>query len=296
MPLPSGLGQTALKHHSMTINHYKKSFVRELSDLYDPDEAATFFQMALEQWLGLKRIDLALDAQKELPPETFEKFELLKQRLLRSEPVQYLLGTAWFCGLSFIVDPSVLIPRPETEELVSWVVSNAANRPGCRILDIGTGSGCIAVSLAHLLPEARVSAIDISESALSIARKNAAQNGVEVDFGQTDVLSAKKLEPCDIIVSNPPYVREKEKSEMRANVLDNEPHLALFVRDDDALLFYRVTALLAFEALSESGELYFEINQYLGPETVSLVENAGFKNVELRRDMYGNNRMLRAIK
>lgn len=278
----------------MTIQQYKKTFVTELTAMYGADQASAFFYLALEQWLGLKRIDLALDAQKELPPETFEKFELLKQRLLCSEPVQYLLGTAWFCGLSFIVDPSVLIPRPETEELVSWVVSNAANRPGCRILDVGTGSGCIAVSLAHLLPEARVSAIDISEPALSIARKNAAQNGVEVNFGQTDVLSVKTLGPCDIIVSNPPYVREKEKTEMHANVLQNEPHLALFVRDEDPLLFYRVISALAFEALSPLGELYFEINQYLGPETVSLVEKAGFKNVELRRDIYGNDRMLRA--
>lgn len=280
----------------MTINEYKKAFVSELSTLYETDEAAAFFQMALEQWLGLKRIDLALDIHRELPPETHQKFEAFKQRLLRSEPVQYLLGTAWFCGLPFKVNPSVLIPRPETEELVSWIVSNAANYPGCRIADIGTGSGCIAISLAHLLPGANVSAIDISEPALATARENAAQNRVAVDFLQMDILSATALEPCDIIVSNPPYVREKEKTEMRANVLDNEPHLALFVRDDDALLFYRAIAALAFNALSASGQLFFEINQYLGPETVSLVESIGFKNVELRRDIYGNHRMLRATK
>ncbi len=280
----------------MTINQYKKSFVADLSNLYDADEAAAFFHLALEQWLGLKRIDLALNAQIALLPQMFEKFEAFKQRLLRSEPVQYLLGNAWFCGLRFNVNPAVLIPRPETEELVLWVASNAAHRPGCLILDIGTGSGCIAVSLAHLLPQAVVSAVDISEPALSLARENAAQNGVEVNFRQMDVLSARSLEPCDIVVSNPPYVREMEKTEMRANVLNNEPHLALFVRDDDPLLFYRAIAALAFEALPASGQLYFEINQYLGPETVSIVENTGFKNVELRSDMYGNHRMLRAVK
>lgn len=280
----------------MTFQHYKNQFIRELSAHYDKDEAASFFYMALEEWFGLRRIDIALQPSLELTAERLQQFENLKQSLLSYEPIQYLLGRAWFCGMPFRVNPAVLIPRPETEELVLWIASDFKERTPCRITDIGTGSGCIAVSLARMLSQATVTAIDVSESALNTARQNALDNEVQVAFRLWDILSGTSLEPCDVIVSNPPYVRELEKAEIRPNVLAHEPHLALFVQDEDPLLFYRKIAALAFEALTENGVLYFEINQYLGTQTLELVKNTGFKNAELRKDMYGNDRMLRAQK
>ena len=193
------------------------------------------------------------------------------------------------------MNPNVLIPRPETEELVEWILAN--NPPHedqkLKILDIGTGSGCIAIALAKNLPNAQVFAIDVSPEAIDVAKRNAKLNHVNVTFIQQDILTTESLnEIFDIIVSNPPYVRNLEKHEIKNNVLDNEPHLALFVDDMDALIFYRKIVALAVKNLPENGELYFEINQYLAKETIDLLETNGFSHMELRQDIYGNNRMI----
>ena len=211
-----------------------------------------------------------------------------------------MLGKTSFYGLDFEVNPAVLIPRPETEELVDWIIkSNVAAQASkiIKILDIGTGSGCIAISLAKNIPDAQVFAIDVSAEALATAQKNAEINKVQVTFINKNILETTDLEQqFDIIVSNPPYVRNLEKEEIKKNVLDNEPHLALFVQDNDALIFYRKIAELAQENLSENGQLFFEINQYLGQEMMELLEEMNFKNIELRKDIYGNYRMLLGTK
>jgi release factor glutamine methyltransferase len=208
-----------------------------------------------------------------------------------------LLGKTSFFGLDFEVNENVLIPRPETEELVDWIIKENAKIEGfkdLKILDIGTGSGCIAISLAKNIPNAKVYAIDVSERALATAKKNAALNKVDVIFITQNILEAADLkQQFDIIVSNPPYVRNLEKQEIKKNVLDNEPHLALFVEDDDALLFYKKIAALAQKNLLENGQLFFEINQYLGKDMIALLEKMNFKNIDLRKDIYGNDRMIR---
>jgi len=212
-------------------------------------------------------------------------------------PIQYLLGKTSFYGLDFEVNDDVLIPRPETEELVEWIIkgnSNTERFKDLKILDIGTGSGCIAISLAKNIPNAKVYAIDVSEKALATAKKNAVINQVDVAFITQNILETADLnQQFDIIVSNPPYVRNLEKQEIKKNVLNNEPHLALFVEDDDALIFYKKIAALAQKNLLENGQLFFEINQYLGKDMVALLEKTNFKNIELRKDIYGNDRMIR---
>jgi len=225
-----------------------------------------------------------------------KNWNLILEQLKKEIPIQYLLGSTSFYGLNFEVNSDVLIPRPETEELVDWIIKDCLifrNDVTLKIVDIGTGSGCIAISLAKNLPNAQVFAIDVSGKALATAKKNAELNNVEVTFIQKNILETASLDfQFDIIVSNPPYVRNLEKVEINKNVLDNEPHLALFVDDNDALVFYRKIAELAQKSLSKNGQLYFEINQYLGKETVALLENLGFENLELRKDIYGNDRMI----
>ena len=217
------------------------------------------------------------------------------RRLKKNEPIQYIIGVESFCGLTFEVNPSVLIPRPETQELVGWIAGDCEGKEACRILDIGTGSGCIPVSLAHRLPKAEVESWDISEDALQVARRNAERNGVEVLFRQKDVLKASPDEArYDVIVSNPPYIAEKEKVDMEANVLDWEPSIALFVPDEDPLLFYRKIAQLGCSMLKEGGALYFEINRAYGQETIQMLEAMGYKEIELRKDSWGNDRMMKA--
>lgn len=195
-----------------------------------------------------------------------------------------------------MVNENVLIPRPETEELVDWIIEDQKkDKQSITILDIGTGSGCIAISLAKKIPEAKVYAMDISEQAIQVARDNAKKNQADITFIKADILEVKELfQDFDIIVSNPPYVRELEKKEMRSNVLDNEPQRALFVSDNEPLLFYKKITDLAKEKLKENGGLYFEINQYLGVETKNMIESKGFKSVEVRKDLYDNERMIRA--
>lgn len=277
----------------MRIKLFKEKFIQTLLPVYDAMEAESFFYLALEQWQQLKRIDLALQPELEFTNAQLLQWEQLQLDLLRQQPIQYLLGQTEFCGLKFEVTPYTLIPRPETEELVSLIVMDHPQFAG-RILDIGTGSGCIAISLAHQLPNAQVSAIDVSPEALVLASKNATSNNVAVGFMLQDILQTNGLGASyDIIVSNPPYVRELEKKEIQPNVLEYEPHLALFVSDDDPLLFYRKIAQLAQKSLLPNGKLYFEINQYLGKETVELLSDMNFTAIQLLKDFYGNDRMVR---
>ena len=279
----------------MKIKEYRSYFVQELIPIFDEGEAESFFYLILEDKQQLKRIDLALHPDLTFSEDEIKGWNSILEQLKQEIPVQYLLGKTSFYGLDFEVNANVLIPRPETEELVEWIIkSNGVlqNSKSLKILDIGTGSGCIAISLAKNIPNAQVFAIDVSERALATAKKNAVINKVEVAFINKNILETADLEQqFDIIVSNPPYVRNLEKQEIKKNVLDNEPHLALFVEDNDALIFYRKIAELAQKNLSENGQLFFEINQYLGKEMIDLLEKMDFKNIELRKDIYGNDRM-----
>lgn len=276
----------------MLFKEYKSVFIEELSPLYDEKEVESFFYLVLEQFHQKKRIDLALNPNLELDALQLLRWESVVNELKKQKPIQYILGETEFYGLPFLVNENVLIPRPETEELVDLISKENQTSP-VKILDIGTGSGCIAIALAKNLPNAVVSAIDVSEKALAIATKNAEINQVEVNFILKNILETNDLEEqFDVIVSNPPYVRFLEKTEIKPNVLEYEPHLALFVADDDALLFYRKIAQLAQKNLNQNGKLYFEINQYLGKETAELLENLGFKKVILIQDVYGNDRMI----
>ena len=280
----------------MTIKHYRDQFIQELTSLYDVGEAESFFYRILEARHQLKRIDIALQPELALTVAELEDWNLILEQLKKEIPIQYLLGSTHFYGLKFEVNSNVLIPRPETEELVEWIIESqqlAIGDKKVRILDIGTGSGCVAIALAKNLPNAQVFAFDVSEQALATAQKNAELNQVAIKFIHQSILETEDLgQQFDIIVSNPPYVRHLEKLEIKKNVLDNEPHLALFVADDDALIFYRKIAELAQKNLNPQGQLYFEINQYLGQETLDLLQEMGFKNTELRKDIYGNDRMI----
>ena len=283
----------------MKIKEYRTHFIQALSPLYGEDEAESFFYLILEEKQQLKRVDLALQPDLVFSKEEIQVWNSIMAQLKLEIPIQYLLGKTSFYGLDFEVNPDVLIPRPETEELVDWIISNSLKieqSKNLKILDIGTGSGCIAISLAKNIPNAQISALDVSEKALATAKKNAVRNEVNITFLHQSILETEDLgQEFDIIVSNPPYVRNLEKEEIRKNVLDNEPHLALFVEDNDALIFYRKIAELAQKNLSDSGELYFEINQYLGASMIDLLEKMNFKNIELRKDIYGNDRMTKAV-
>ena len=293
--------------YNMQIKQYRSQFIQALSTIYDEGEAESFFYLILEDKKQLKRIDLALQPDLVFSEEEIVVWNSILEQLKLEIPVQYLLGKTHFYGLEFEVNENVLIPRPETEELVEWVLQEnlkIEKFKDLKILDIGTGSGCIAISLAKNLPGAQVFAIDVSEKALATAQKNAVMNQAEVHFIKTDILNINDLQELptsnfqlpthfDIIVSNPPYVRNLEKEEIKKNVLDSEPHLALFVEDDNALIFYRKIAELAQQSLSPNGKLFFEINQYLGEEMIQLLEKMNFKNVELRKDIYRNDRMTR---
>lgn len=283
----------------------------------DDGEASAITFLLLDKVAGIDKMHALMGESPSLhSPEgedrlrtemLYDQLFQMARRIAEGEPVQYVIGETEFCGLTFHVEPGVLIPRPETEELVQLVVNDYAdNQASVRLLDIGTGSGCIAVSLAHLLSGAKVEAWDISDDALMIAKGNAELNEVEVVFNKVDVLSfnAPNLQEStsiedaqfDIIVSNPPYICNKEKVDMEENVLAHEPHIALFVPDDDPLLFYRTIARLGLTALSSEGSLYFEINREYGQETIAMLCELGYVKVELHKDQYGNDRMIHAIK
>ena len=280
----------------MKIREFKSEFISRLENIYDSSEVDSFFSICLENIEGKTRFDLMLDRDLEIKKS--ELWEKVIEQLVKERPIQYIFKQAHFYGLIFNVDENVLVPRLETEELVEWVINSVSDKgEPIKILDIGTGSGCIAISLARHLPNAKIYAMDISEKALEIAMSNALLNKVDVTFIHQDVLALKSLsESFDIIVSNPPYVRNLEKVEIHNNVLNYEPHLALFVEDDNALVFYEKIVSLASSELKKGGMLFFEINQYLGDETVKLFHSDLFKEVVLKKDIMQNDRMIRAFK
>lgn len=278
------------------MKNYQEHISAALRDIYPEAEVNSLLRIILEKISGMQAALFLSDKSKQLNEQQEKRLDDILLRLKKSEPLQYIIGETEFCGLPFLVNPAVLIPRPETEELVEWVVQDYRSQP-VRILDIGTGSGCIAVSLAKLLPLAIVEAWDVSPEALAMAAKNADRNGVDIVFRQQDVLSLTKDQDFsfDIIVSNPPYILCSEKKDMHRNVLEHEPHLALFVEDGDPLIFYRRIAELGRQALSPCGALFYEINAAKGPETVKLMAGLGYRDVELRLDMSGNDRMVKAL-
>ena len=278
----------------MLLREFRNDFRESLSSIYDSQEVDSFFYLVLNNFYQMSRVDLALKPEYEIDEIEIQKWKNISAELQLQKPIQYILGETEFFGLTFKVTSDVLIPRPETEELVEWILKNNSNNSEkLRILDIGTGSGCIPISLSKNLKNSEVEAIDISKEALKVAAINAKDNSVEVRFIEMDILKTEDLaETYDIIVSNPPYVRELEKQEMQKNVLEFEPHLALFVEDEDPLLFYLKITQLASKSLSEGGQLYFEINQYLGQRMFDLLTNYKFRDIELRKDIYGNDRMI----
>ena len=278
----------------MTIKQIKRVFTSELSSIYPVTEIDSFFNILSEEYLGLNRVDLALKFNDNI--KIPKKFHDALNDLVDQKPIQYILNKTTFYGLDFIVNIDVLIPRPETEELVDWIINDNKSIKNLNILDIGTGSGCIAISLAKNLDKSNVTALDISKQAIKIANKNADNNKVFIDFIEEDILNSNYqfTNKLDVIVSNPPYVRDLEKQEINDNVLKNEPHLALFVSDENPLLFYNAIADFSLKNLKENGILYFEINQYLGKETVDLLKNKGFKNIILKKDIFNNDRMIKA--
>jgi len=284
----------------LTIGKFRNHFINLLEDLYPIEELKSFFYLLAEKYLNLSRINIALQLNNELTHEDQSSFYQAVDRLRNHEPIQYILGETEFFGVPLIVNKQVLIPRPETEELVSWIIEDV-DKKKATILDIGTGSGCIAISLAKKLNNAVVSAIDISNRAIEVAKKNTLINNINIEFSRVDLLNFednstlqhKWKSKFDIIVSNPPYVRMKEKKLMQLNVIDHEPDIALFVNDDDPLLFYRKISELSKRYLKHNGTLYLEINEYLGVEMEKMLNEAGFKHVELKKDMFGKNRMLK---
>lgn len=281
----------------MQLKSLKIFFQNGLLGYYPKEEINTFFYRICEQHLDYKRIDVSLKSETLINPKTFEYFETIISRLLTYEPIQYILGTTSFFGLEFKVDSNVLIPRPETEELVAWILKQTDSSQSLKILDIGTGSGCIAISLAKHLPNAEVYALDVSSKALEIAEFNAQQNAVKLNMIKANVLDWKPTDlSFDLIVSNPPYVRESEKERMAPNVLEHEPHLALFVENDNPLVFYRAIVELGKQTLKKQGQLYFEINEYLGEETQVLFSSDSFEDIQLKSDIFGKHRMICAQK
>jgi release factor glutamine methyltransferase len=287
-----------------TIKDVFEKYKQNLITLYDIKEADALALLAISDTATLSKAKIKAFPESELTQSQTEKMDDILTRLKTGEPIQYILGKTEFYGLSLHVNPSVLIPRPETEELVEWVLSLAGSfSVGSRqwavgrILDIGTGSGCIAISLKKNLADFNVSAIDISPRALETAKENARLNEVAVNFIEADVLNLKseiEHSKFEIIVSNPPYVTLHDKTQMHTNVTDFEPHTALFVPEDDPLIFYKAIADFAVKHLAPNGLLFFEINESCGKEIIDLLTTKGFKNIELRKDMSGRDRMVKA--
>lgn len=278
----------------MRIKLLQDQFILKLTPIYDELEAQQLFLFCLEELEGKSRIDLIMNP--DLQTEKTEHWSTTLEQLENQQPIQHIFGKAYFYGYVFEVNAHTLIPRPETEELVEWIIASVPKEGPLRILDIGTGSGCIGLTLAKELPHSQVTLMDISPEALQVAQRNATQLNVQVKLIEQDILLLDHLDTFDIIVSNPPYIRHLEKVEIKKNVLDFEPPTALFVEDHDPLIFYKKIAQLAFANLAPQGQLFYEINQYLGSEMVMLLNEIGFLETELRRDFLGNDRMTKSNK
>ena len=288
----------------MKLKDIQDIFHKELDAIYGLDEVNSFFYLLIEAYRNFSRIQLALDPEFTITKQESETLFDALEKLKEEEPIQYILGETEFYGLPFKVSQYTLIPRPETEELVQWIIesvtTNDIEKP-LNILDVGTGSGCIAIALAKHLPEAKVYALDVSDEALKIAKQNADLNKVTIHCIEKDILEVETyvLDGCiqfDIIVSNPPYVRNLEKEAMKANVLQHEPHLALFVDDNNPLQFYKAISEFAVNNLTKKGLLFFEINEYLGTEMKHLFEANQFKSIALKQDIFGKDRMMKGVK
>jgi len=287
----------------MTLNEARTVLTKELKNVYDSDELKNIIELVIEHITNMPRAEQVKNKVPYLTCTQLEDLDAITERLKKNEPVQYVLGEAWFAGMKFKVNKNVLIPRPETEELVDWIVKESVQRSmlnaQCSIMDIGTGSGCIPIVLKKKLPEATVSAIDVCSEALFTATENAIELNAEVDFILFNFLDEEKwkeLGQYDKIASNPPYIKQSEINTMHERVKEFEPHLALFVPDDDALLFYKMLSSFALKHLKPGGSLFVEINEALGDQVVSLFQTAGFVNIELRKDMQGKDRMIKAMR
>ena len=284
----------------MTTREFTITLSASLQPIYPVREAEAIATLVVEHLLDMDSLQRMMAAQEDVPSDAEAALPPLLARLLAHEPVQYVLGTAYFEDLVLEVTPATLIPRPETEELVQVIKQEQRGRVGLRVLDVGTGSGCLAIALACVLPEADVLAVDISAEALAVARRNAARHAPAVAFERVDILQGLPggLVPgtLDVLVSNPPYVRESERPLMRNNVLAWEPATALFVPDNDPLLFYRRLRDVGIELLRPGGGLYLEINEALGAETAALLQEHGYEDVRVLPDMFGKPRMVRATR
>ncbi|MDG1729073.1 MAG: peptide chain release factor N(5)-glutamine methyltransferase [Algibacter sp.] len=280
----------------MKLKEIKSTFHQELDVIYPSEEVNSFFYMLIDHYYNIPRITLVIEPDYTIDDteSILKALELLQQQ----KPIQYIIGETEFFGLPFKVNKNVLIPRPETEELVERVIKQADHSKHIKILDIGTGSGCIAIALAKNLPNAEVYALDVSTKALKIAKYNAEFNAVHIEFVEADILKIRHVQDLkfDIIVSNPPYIREQEKTFMKPNVLNNEPHLALFVQDENPLIFYEAITHFAVSNLIEQGMLYFEINEYLGKNMIELLNDNNFRDIELKQDIFKKDRMIKGIK
>ncbi len=288
----------------MKIKDIQSLFHKELDVIYGKEETDSFFFILIDAYYEITRMQLALkpDYKVNNADAVLSALPLLKDE----QPIQYILGNTEFYGLPFKVNKHVLIPRPETEELVEWVLKQTTDKQltasSYTMLDIGTGSGCIAISLAKRFPNAKIYALDVSKEALKVAKHNAKLNKVSIEFIEANILNIKTSIPgfknlkFDVIVSNPPYVREKEKEFMKPNVVDNEPHLALFVKDENPLQFYEAITQFAIGNLNEAGLLYFEINEYLSKDMIQLLKKNNFNKIELKQDIFKKDRMIKGEK
>ena len=284
---------------SNKISDIRQSYLKELSEIYEQQESAIFLDLIFEEILSLSRVERVLNPEKRATESEILKINFTVNDLKKHKPIQYILKKTEFYGLPFYVDERVLIPRPETEELVGWVLELFGQKINCEILDIGTGSGCIAISIKKKLISANVQAMDVSLLSLEVAGMNAISNHVDIHFLLQDILEnpiSVNLPRFDVIVSNPPYVRNSEKLLMQKNVLDYEPALALFVEDSDPLKFYRAIAGFSREHLNPGGTLFLEINEALAAETAGLLESMGFIEIIVKQDIHNKNRMIKAKK
>ena len=287
----------------MTIAQTYFDFAEKLKTIYNDREADNISDWVFENVTGLKRWERRENKNSELKENMGKKIDNYLQELLLHKPVQYVLNEAWFYKMKFFVDENVLIPRPETEELVEWIVQDAglsltAYHSPLTILDIGTGSGCIAIALKNKIKNADVFAIDVSEPALKIAALNAQKNNTDINFSKADILQNQikiNIPLFDVIVSNPPYITKKESTEMHTNIIAYEPHLALFVPDENPLLFYNAISDFALSHLKEKGNLYFEIHENFANDIVNLMQQKGFQSIEIKKDLQQKNRMVKAV-
>jgi release factor glutamine methyltransferase len=297
----------------MKIAEAERYIKETLSGIYEESEAQNIASLAMEHITSLSKAGRILKPGEPLSLQQQDQLKKDLERLLQHEPIQYIMNKAWFYGMELFVDKAVLIPRPETEELVEWVVNDikasgkdvferrpveADETTKLKILDVGSGSGCIALALKKVMPKAEVWGCDISEKALNVARRNGSALDIRVDFQGVDFLDAaqqKSLPTVDVVVSNPPYIPFKDKEAMNPNVVAHEPYTALFVPDNDALIFYKALARFGKQRLYENGSIYMEIHEDLGKNVVDLFKQEGYSHIELRKDMQGKERMVRIV-